>query len=148
MSRVSRDEHYLQEAVNLGNNRGTCIRRKVGCVLVNHRGKLLSTGYNGPPSQEPHCIDHPCAGSGLPSGEGLSHCEAVHAELNALLQCSDIREINTCYVTCSPCIDCVKILMNTSCLRIVFRFNYPHLGAKARWIRPQLMCEVRQWLKL
>ena len=48
------------------------------------------------------------------------------AEVNAILQCPDVWDIDTVYVTLSPCIRCTKMLMNTSCKRIVFLNN--HLG--------------------
>ena len=74
----------------------------------------------------PHCIDQPCSGSNEPSGLGLDKCEALHAEQNALLQCRDAWEIDTVYVTVSPCITCTKLFMNTSCQRILFRYPYSH----------------------
>jgi dCMP deaminase len=110
----------------LVSTRGTCVRRKVGCVLVDKRNHVLSTGYNGPASGLTHCIEEPCQGSNLASGTGLDSCEALHGEMNAILQCKDVYEIETCYTTTAPCITCTKLLMNTSCKRIVFREDYPH----------------------
>lgn len=110
--------------------RATCARRRVGCVLVNSLGHILTTGYNGPPRGFQHCdAESPCGGAGLPSGTGLELCEAVHAEQNALLQCKDVALIDTCYVTTAPCVTCVKLLLNTSCRRIVFSESYPHADA-------------------
>lgn len=37
--------------------RATCARRQVGAVIVDSRGYILSTGYNGLPAGFPHCID-------------------------------------------------------------------------------------------
>lgn len=110
----------------LAARRSTCARRAVGCILVNERGHVLATGYNGVASGLPHCIDSPCKGAGLPSGAGLHLCEAIHAEQNALLQCRNINEIHTVYVTASPCVSCMRLLMNTSVRRIVFSQEYPH----------------------
>lgn len=59
-----------------------------------------------------------CAGHDLPPGQ--DSCEAVHAEQNALLQCRDPWTIDTAYVTLSPCKACLKLLLGTSCRRIVF----------------------------
>ena len=39
--------------------------------------------------------------------------------------CSDISKIHHCYVTCSPCITCVKMLLNTGCKEIHFSESYP-----------------------
>lgn len=123
--------------------RGTCARRQVGCILTNVRGHVLATGYNGVASGMPHCIDQPCPGAHLPSGTGLDECEALHAEQNALLQCSRPYEIHTCYVTASPCITCIKLLLNTSCQRIVFSEEYPHSKAHQMWLQ-----SGREWVKL
>ena len=120
--------------------RATCVRRAVGCVLLSARGHVLSTGYNGRAAGLPHCHDrnahgvlvHPCEAHAARSGERLDLCEAIHAEQNALLQCADVHAIDTCFVTTSPCLTCVKLLLNTGCRRIVFREAYPH-AASTLW---------------
>lgn len=101
--------------------RTTCIRRGVGCVLVNARGEILSTGYNGVASGQPHCSDNlgkHCSGSSAKTGENLEGCQAIHAEQNALMQCANVQEIEAAYVTASPCMHCMKMLLNTSCKHI------------------------------
>lgn len=145
--RPSREQYFLRMA-SLAATRGTCFRRQVGCILVNERGHVLATGYNGVAAGLPHCnegkigeaprvgdqtfdimpINYPnvCKGAMAPSGTNLEACEAIHAEQNALLQCRDAYEIHTCYVTHSPCVTCVKLLMNTSCKRIIFIDRYAH----------------------
>lgn len=124
-SRPDNIDYHLAYAFLVA-SRGTCRRRKVGCVLVNSRFELLSTGRNGPPRGEPHCTEHPCPGANCPSGQGLDLCEAVHAEANALLQCRDVQQIYAVFCTTAPCIHCVKLLMNTSAMRIYFVEDYPH----------------------
>ena len=94
--------------------------------LVDEAGSVLSTGCNGPARGELHCIEVPCGGAKLPSGQGLDSCEAVHAEQNAIMQCRDVMKIRTCYCTTAPCVHCIKLLMNTSCQRVVFMDDYPH----------------------
>ena len=131
-SRMSRDEYFLQMA-ELVAQRGTCARREVGCVLVNGYNHVLATGYNGVAASRSHCIDSPCPGADCPSGTGLELCEAVHAEQNALIQCRDCTTIRTAYCTASPCMLCLRMLMNTSCDRIVFREEYPHKEAAGQW---------------
>lgn len=125
MDRPTIDEYFLAMSV-LASSRGTCKRRKVGCILVSSDNQVLSTGYNGVPSGFKHCIDHPCEGAKYPSGEGLDKCEAIHAEMNAVINCKDIKQIHTAYCTDSPCIHCVKVLLNTSCKRIVSVKKYAH----------------------
>lgn len=128
--RPTKDEWALRLAI-ITSQRATCARRQVGCVLLDVRGHVLATGYNGPYAGAAHCIEVPCAGAKAPSGTRLELCEAIHAEQNALLQCRDVHAIDTCYVTTSPCVTCVKLLLNTSCRRIVFVEPYAH-DAEAR----------------
>jgi len=124
-SRPSRDAYFVQMTALVA-QRATCARRQVGCVLVNEQGHVMATGYNGVCHGAVHCIDVPCPGAKFPSGQGLHLCEAIHAEQNALLQCRDINEIHTAYVTSSPCIHCVRLLCNTGVKRVVFSEVYPH----------------------
>jgi dCMP deaminase len=146
--RPSKDEWAMKMAI-LTAQRGTCLRRKVGCVLLNARGHVLSTGYNGRAAGLLHCNEEPsdawifnarslhpyaCTGADAPSGTNLDGCEAIHAEQNALLQCRDVYDIHTCYTTTAPCVTCTKLLMNTGCLRIVSHEDYPHsTEARRMW---------------
>lgn len=124
--------------------RATCLRRQVGCVLLNQRGHVLATGYNGVAAGQPHCNQydhfHPigfpdaCTGAHAPSGTNLDGCQAIHAEQNALLQCRDVYTIHTAYVTASPCLTCCKLLLNTSCERICYAEEYPQPAAKELWV--------------
>lgn len=133
--RPSLDEWGLELAWVVA-TRGTCARRTVGCVLVDEEGKILATGYNGVAAGRPHCrgAGLHCPGALLPSGTGLDKCEAIHAEQNALLQCADVRRIRTCFTTTSPCVHCVKMLLNTGCRRIVFAQQYGHDEPKEWWL--------------
>lgn len=161
--RPTRDLHYIQMA-QLVAQRATCLRRAVGCVLVNARGHVLATGYNGRAAGLPHCNEeglavhtvvtgfphpHACTGAAAASGTELDGCEAIHAEQNALLQCRDVYEIKTCYVTMSPCVTCVKLLMNTSCSRIVFSQPYAHDEcAQKLWVSSQAGATVCSWQRV
>ena len=148
-SRPSTDEYFVRMA-ELVAERATCLRRAVGCVLVDAHKHVLATGYNGVAKGRPHCNEvhftglyeascggdtpvyhypHKCAGADAPSGTALHLCEAIHAEANALIQCRDIDKIFTVYCTASPCVQCMRLILSTSARRIVFRQEYPHLEA-------------------
>lgn len=116
--------------------RSTCARRQVGCVLTNAKGHILATGFNGVASGMPHCRElttSKCPGADAKSGADLDSCYAIHAETNALLQCPDVWSIDTAYCTSLPCIHCLKLLMNTSCNRIVYIEGYPNLAFETLW---------------
>ena len=123
MSRLNKDEYFLEIAETVA-KRGTCIRRQVGCVLVNSNGHIVATGYNGVPKGFTHCIDQPCEGANYPSGEGLEKCEAIHAELNAFLQCRSDDTSLTMYTTTTPCIACAKIICNSNVQRVISISQY------------------------
>lgn len=123
-------------------SRSTCARRSVGCVLVDHNDFVLATGFNGVPSGHPHCNDDRtaeglCVGAGFESGHRLESCMAIHAEQNALLQCHDTQRISAAYVTTSPCVFCVRMLLNTSCDVIIFSEEYPMPEAKDMWLKAE-----------
>ena len=135
MNRINAHECFMQIAYILS-LRSTCVRRQVGCVLVDQRGLILSTGYNGVAAGLPHCIDEPCSGAGFASGVGLDMCEAIHAEQNALIQCKDHLKIYTCYCTTMPCIHCLKMLLNTSCGTLYYAEEYGDVErVRSLWVK-------------
>jgi len=104
--------------------RSTCTRAKVGAVIVRDRS-ILATGYNGAPAGLPHCLDVGCLiyESRTPDGEIEQNCfRTIHAEINAITQAARngvaIRDADI-YVTHTPCIHCLKVLINTG-IRSVF----------------------------
>lgn len=126
-------DFYFLRMAKLVSERGTCARRKVGCVFVNKRNHVIATGYNGNPSGFTHCIDEPCDGSTSKSGTDLDKCQAIHAEQNALLQCKDVYSIDRVYTTLEPCIHCIKLLLNTSANQIIYGEKYVHKKARSLW---------------
>ena len=126
-------DFYFLRMAYLVSERGTCARRKVGCVFVNKRNHVIATGYNGNPSGFIHCINQPCDGAKSKSGEDLDKCQAIHAEQNALLQCKDVYDIDRVYTTLEPCVHCIKLLLNTSAKQIIFGEKYVHDLARSLW---------------
>jgi dCMP deaminase len=126
--RPSWNEYFLQVA-ELVSQRSTCLRRKVGAVLVRDK-KILATGYNGAPSGLAHCLDIGCLREQLkiPSGQRHELCRGLHAEQNAIIQASlhavSIKE-STLYATHHPCIICTKMLINAGIREIVIIEGYP-----------------------
>jgi len=114
----------------LASKRSTCIRRQVGAVLVKDN-QVLSTGYNGAPKGLPNCCDlNECLRQtmNIPSGQRHELCRAVHAENNAITQCA-VNGVSckgaTLYVTASPCIMCIKQIINAGIVKIVASEIYP-----------------------
>ena len=118
--RKSWDEYFM-EITQLVAQRSTCDRAFVGCVLVNSDHRIVSTGYNGTASGNPHCID---VGHRMRDG----HCSAtIHAEMNALLYCAKEgipAKGSICYVTHFPCLNCTKALIQAGISAIYYHEAY------------------------
>lgn len=87
--RISKIDTYLNCAETFA-YRSTCIKRKYGAVIVKDDA-VVSTGYNGSPRGFDNCCDLgkcPRIERGMHQGEGYGICRAIHAEMNALLNCS------------------------------------------------------------
>jgi len=109
--------------------RSTCLRRQVGAIVVVDR-RILATGYNGAPSNVPHCEEVGCLREKMkvPSGERHELCRGLHAEQNAMIQAAKhgVRiEGATLYTTHHPCSMCAKMAINAGIRRIVCHEDYP-----------------------
>ena len=109
--------------------RSTCARAKVGAVIVRDKN-ILATGYNGAPAGLPHCTDVGCLvyASRTPAGETEENCfRTIHAEINAIAQAArngaSIRDADI-YITHTPCIHCLKVLINTGIKRVFYEKEY------------------------
>lgn len=100
--------------------RATCDRKHVGCVLA-RSGHVLSTGYNGSISGSTHCDE---VGHFMVDG----HCKrTIHAEANAVIQAAKFGvsvDGASAYITCSPCYDCLKMLLNAGIQEVYFLEEY------------------------
>lgn len=126
MPRQNWDAYFLGLAQHVA-TRSTCVRRRVGCVMVRNHIPI-AMGYNGVPTKAPHCLDIGCARDGIPSGERLDLCRAVHAEANALAQAARFGislEGATAYVTIRPCAGCMRLLIQAGVERVVWDGSYP-----------------------
>jgi dCMP deaminase len=128
-NRPSWDEYWFKIASDVL-LRSTCLRRKVGAVIVKDNW-LLSVGYNGAPAHSPHCSElGGCMRQELnvPSGEKHEICRAVHAEQNAIIQAAKHGvkiDGATLYVTAFPCNICAKMIANVGIKEIVYMGEYP-----------------------
>lgn len=115
MSRPSRED-MLTEIAFVVAKRSTCNRLNVGAVIA-LEARVLSMGYNGPPSGIEHCQHEngePCA-------------QAVHAEANAIVfaarhgiptQCTQL------YVTHMPCLACAQLIINAGIVELFYSRPY------------------------
>lgn len=130
MTRPSWDKYFMDITLLVA-TRGTCLRRKVGAILVKDK-HVIATGYNGAPKGLKHCGEREsgCLRTqhNIPSGERHEISRAVHAEQNAIIQAAvhgfSIQGAK-CYTTNHPCVLCTKMLINSGITEIVYAEGYP-----------------------
>lgn len=118
MNRISRHQAFMLCA-QVWAQRSTCMRRNVGAVIVID-GRIVSHGYNGPASGEPHCIGARCM---PPNSPGC--IRAIHAEANALKHTPNslARTKKILYTTESPCMACASLIVNEGTFVEVYYAN-------------------------
>jgi dCMP deaminase len=112
-------DQYFMDIASMVATRATCDRLHVGCVIVKDK-KIVSTGYNGSVSGQPHCdeIGH------LYNEQGRC-VRTIHAEQNAIIVANrDDLKGSTAYVTHQPCENCAKLLVQSGVNRIVYKEKY------------------------
>ena len=129
MNRLGIHEYYMNIAV-ASSLRSTCMRRKVGAVIVKDN-RILATGYNGAPSGLPNCIDN-CdrcyrSAHNIPSGKCLDLCFAIHAEQNAIMNAlktgEDLKGA-VLYVNTYPCSTCFKLTIQSGIREVYYIDDY------------------------
>jgi len=125
-TRISKDDYFMKIA-EVVSERSTCIKRKVGAVLIKNY-HILSTGYNGSPSGFTHCTPETCVRQNLKSGEKPELCRGVHAEINCIIQAAihgtSIQGNTALYSTHFPCMSCLKLIVNAGIKRLVYKEGY------------------------
>ncbi len=134
-TRPSYDEYFMEMA-HVVAKRSTCLRRKVGAILVKEK-HILSTGYNGAPKGLKHCSETGCLreDQNVPSGERHELCRGLHAEQNAIIQAAVFGvsiKGSVLYCTSTPCVVCVKMLINSGVTEIIYAGDYPDDLAKQK----------------
>ncbi|MBQ1501627.1 MAG: cytidine deaminase [Firmicutes bacterium] len=82
--------NYYLDLAEVVSQRGTCIRKRYGAVIVKN-DEVISTGYVGAPRGRKNCCDMGrCIREELniPRGERYELCRSVHAETNAIISAS------------------------------------------------------------
>ena len=120
MERDKLDKTYMNMARELS-KLSHAKRRKVGCLIVKDT-HIIAEGING----TPRGFDNNC--------EYIDHVdhyytkpEVLHAESNAitkLARSTNSSEGATLYVTCSPCFDCAKLIIQSGIERVVYDEEY------------------------
>ncbi|MFC2136989.1 cytidine/deoxycytidylate deaminase family protein [Bacteroidota bacterium] len=110
------DRRYLEMAIIWSNN-SYCKRRRVGALIVKDK-MIISDGFNGTPSGfENICEDK----------NNTTKPYVLHAEANAITKVAkstNNSEGATLYVTCSPCMECAKLIIQSGIRRVVYCADY------------------------
>lgn len=135
MERRDKVNYYLDLA-EMVSQRGTCLRRRYGAVIVKN-DEVISTGYVGAPRGRKNCSDlGVCVRQKMhiPRGERYELCRSVHAEANAIISASRDKMIgSSMYLTgievgtgeyvshSSSCSMCKRLVINAGIETIYIR---------------------------
>lgn len=149
--RTDKINYYLDIAETVL-ERGTCIRRNYGAIIVKN-DQIISTGYVGAPRGRKNCIDMGvCVRENLkvPRGERYELCRSVHAEQNAIIHASRDDMIGStmflvgkdaktgAYVeNASACSLCKRMIINAGIEKIIIR------NSKSKYTE----IDVNDWIK-
>ena len=130
MIRPTKEAYYLgiARAVAL---RSTCLRKAYGAIIVKN-DRIIAAGYNGVPSDEPHCTTCTKCGHGKDIETYLS-CKSVHAEMNCIISASrnemlgadlylagyDVKSGEPVECEAWPCEICLRLIKNAGINRII-----------------------------
>lgn len=137
MQRTDKINYYLDIAETVS-ERGTCMRRNYGAIIVNH-DEIVSSGYTGSPRGRKNCIDTGvCVRQSLnvPHGQRYELCRSVHAEMNAVISAARSDMIGaTLYLVgkdaatkeyvpdAEPCSMCKRVIINAGITCVIARKN-------------------------
>lgn len=122
-NRIPIDEYFMKIAYVVA-ERSTCLRRKVGAVVVKDK-HILSSGYNGAPAGTKDCLEiGTCLRDELKiqSGKDKHICRAVHSEQNAIIQAAKFGielKGGTLYCTHNTCMVCARMIINSGIKKVV-----------------------------
>ena len=135
MDRRDKYNYYLDIAETVL-ERGTCLRRNYGAIIVKH-DEIISTGYSGAPRARKNCCDLGyCIRQklGSPRGQNYEKCRSVHAEANCIISASRRDMIgSTLYLVgkdmesgeyvldASSCSMCKRLMLNAGIERVIIR---------------------------
>ena len=122
----------FMEIASIFANHSSCVKRKVGAVLVKDL-RILSTGYNGTPSGFCNCDEvfkNPTdlKDGTLPNGIKITHHDfAEQFEIHAEQNCLSFAAKNgvstkdcTLYITTAPCVNCAKIIISSGIKKVIY----------------------------
>lgn len=116
MERRDKINYYLDLA-EVVSNRGTCLRRRYGAVIVKN-DEVISTGYVGAPRGRKNCNDVGfCVRvqMNIPRGERYELCRSVHAEANAIISAPRDKMIGSSLFLCGLEMGSDEYVSNSSC---------------------------------
>lgn len=115
MERRDKINYYLDLAEVVA-QRGTCLRRNYGAVIVKN-DEVISTGYVGAPRGRKNCSDlGVCIRQKMqiPRGERYELCRSVHAEANAIICASRERMIGSSMYLAGKEVDTGEYIANSN----------------------------------
>lgn len=148
-----RDKHnYYLDLAEMVAQRGTCLRRLFGAVIVKN-DEVISTGYVGAPRGRKNCSDLGICireKMQIPRGQRYELCRSVHAEANAIISASRDKMIGASLYLTGIEVATGKYVENGSCCGMCKR-QVINAGIEKVYIRDTKqdfrVVDVSDWVK-
>ncbi len=111
--------------------RSTCWKKQTAAIIVDLHNRIISEGYNGTASKQPHCCDIGPRDRKEHRAWSLKH--EIHAEINAIIWVGNNRKDlkgSTMYTVLSPCLGCAEIIWVVGIKRVVYKELYNEDGVR------------------
>ena len=151
LERRDKINYFLDQAEIVG-QRGTCLRRHYGAVIVKN-DEVISTGYVGAPRGRKNCSDLGICirqKMNVPRGERYELCRSVHAEANAIISASRGKMIGSTLYLVGKEVDTGEYVKNSNscsmCKRMII-----NAGIETVFVRDDedhyRRIEVKDWIE-
>ena len=151
LERRDKTNYYLDLAETVS-QRGTCLRRRYGAVIVKN-DEVISTGYVGAPRGRKNCTDvGMCIREKMkvPRGERYELCRSVHAEANAIISASRDKMIGSSLYLTGTEIGSGDYVKNSTCCSMCKRMVI-NAGIEKVYVRDTKedyrMIKVEDWIR-
>lgn len=139
---------YFMKVAEETSKLSTAKKKQVGCIIVKEN-RIISIGYNGMPSEWTNECEDWVPLEGVHHdvheqdreiyGTFVTKPEVLHAEANAitkLARSTESGDMADLFVTCTPCIECAKLIYQSGIERVFYSEDYvPSKGSGFKFLK-------------
>lgn len=147
---VQGNKEAFMSQVNTLSLKSNCQSRKIGASIItldNNQNIGVFTGVNTNPNKGSCRVQCRRKSLGFSSGEGLDHCDVIHAEMMAISSAIKYGvnfELATLFCSVAPCINCAKLIAVLKIPKIYYNYSYGNNELGLNYLRNYTYTEIEQ----